>query len=76
MNQLIERFQGKGYGELKKEVGQVVFDFLTNLQAKYKEIIQSGKIDEVLAQGAEKANYIANKKIRKVYKKIGFTITK
>ncbi len=31
---------------------------------------------KVLAQGAEKANYIANKKIRKVYKKIGFTITK
>lgn len=76
IDSIVERFQGKGYGELKKEVGQVVFDFLTNLQAKYKEIIQSGKIDEVLAQGAEKANYIANKKIRKVYKKIGFTITK
>ena len=57
-------------------VGQTVFDFLTDLQTKYKEIISSGQIDEILAQGAEKANYIANKKIRKVYKKIGFTISK
>lgn len=73
---IVKRFEGKGYGELKKEIGQTVFDFLTNLQAKYKEIIQSGIIDEVLKQGAEKASLVANKKIRKVYKKIGFTITK
>jgi tryptophanyl-tRNA synthetase len=31
-------------------------------------------IDQVLKDGAQKANYIANKKIRKVYKKVGFTI--
>lgn len=73
---IVNRFQGKGYGELKKEIGQTVFDFLTNLQAKYKEIIKSGMIDEVLKEGAEKANYIANKKVQKVYRKIGFTITK
>ena len=73
---IVKRFEDKGYGEFKKEVGQVVFDFLSDLQEKYKAIISSGKIDEVLSQGAEKANYIANKKIRKVYKKIGFTIKK
>ena len=76
IDSIVSRFQGKGYGELKKEIGQTVFDFLTDLQTKYKEIISSGQIDEILAQGAEKANYIANKKIRKVYKKIGFTISK
>lgn len=76
IDSIVERYQGKGYGELKKEIGQTVFDFLTDLQAKYKEIMNSKVIDDVLKQGAEKANYIANKKIRKVYKKIGFTITK
>ncbi|MDX8418403.1 tryptophan--tRNA ligase [Absicoccus intestinalis] len=76
IDSIVSRFQGKGYGELKKEIGQTVFDFLTDLQTKYKEIISSGQIDVILAQGAEKANYIANKKIRKVYKKIGFTISK
>lgn len=73
---IIKRYEGKGYGELKKEIGQTVFDFLTDLQAKYKKIIESNVIDQILEEGAKKASYVANKKIRKVYKKIGFTITK
>lgn len=73
---IVKRYEGKGYGELKKEVGQTVFDFLTDLQAKYKKIIESNVIDQILEEGAKKASYVANKKIRKVYKKIGFTITK
>lgn len=73
---IVKRYEGKGYGELKKEIGQTVFNFLTDLQAKYKKIIESNVIDQILEEGAKKANYVANKKIRKVYKKIGFTITK
>lgn len=73
---IVARYEGKGYGELKKEIGQTVFDFLTDLQAKYKEIIASGKVNEVLKEGAEKARRIADKKIDKVYRKVGFTITK
>lgn len=73
---IVKRYEGKGYGELKKEIGQTVFDFLTDLQAKYKKIIESNIIDQILEEGAKKASYVANKKIRKVYKKIGFTITK
>ena len=73
---IVKRYEGKGYGELKKEIGQTVFDFLTDLQAKYKKIFESNVIDQILEEGAKKASYVANKKIRKVYKKIGFTITK
>lgn len=73
---IVARFEGKGYGELKKEIGQTVFDFLSDLQAKYRDIISSGKINEVLKAGAEKANRIADKKVDKVYRKIGFNITK
>lgn len=73
---IVKRYESKGYGELKKEIGQTVFDFLTDLQAKYKKIIESNIIDQILEEGAKKASYVANKKIRKVYKKIGFTVTK
>lgn len=73
---IVARFEGKGYGELKKEIGQTVFDFLTDLQAKYKEIIASGKVNEVLKDGAIKASRIADKKVDKVYRKIGFNVTK
>lgn len=40
IDHIVARYEGKGYGELKKEVGQAVFDFLTELQIKYHEIIK------------------------------------
>ena len=67
---IVARYEGKGYGELKKEIGQTVFDFLTDLQAKYKEIIASGKVNEVLKEGAIKASRIADKKVDKVYRRL------
>lgn len=74
IDSIVARYEGKGYGELKKETGDVVFNFLTDLQTRYKEIVESGIIKKVLEKGAEKANAIANKKVRKVYKKVGLTI--
>ena len=73
---IVNRYQGKGYGELKKEIGQTVFDFLTNLQTKYKDVLDRKIVDQVLQNGAQKAGIIANKKVQKVYRKVGFTITK
>ena len=73
---IVERYQGKGYGELKKEVGDIVFDFLSDLQKRYKEIVASGVIEEVLREGNAKASRIAEKKVRKVKKKLGFQILK
>lgn len=74
IDSIVERFQGKGYGELKKEIGDGVEMFLTDLQSKYREIIKSGIIEEVLQQGKEKASYIAHKKMLKVKKKLGFQL--
>lgn len=74
IDSIVERYQGKGYDELKKETGDVVFNFLTDLQARYQDIISSGKINEILNEGAQKASKVANKKIAKVYRKVGLTI--
>ena len=73
---IVERYQGKGYGELKKEVGDVVYQFLSDLQDRYRAIMASGQIDAILKEGNEKASRIAEKKLRKVKKKIGFQIIK
>ena len=74
IDSIVARYEGKGYGELKTECGDVVFNFLTELQARYKQILSEGIIDKVLAEGAAKASRIANKKISKVYRKVGFSI--
>ncbi len=71
---IVSRYEGKGYGELKKEIGDTVEKFLTDLQARYKEIVASGICEKVLADGKEKAQAIAFKKVRKVKKKLGFQL--
>lgn len=74
IEELVTMFEGKGYGELKAFVGDTVFDFLVNLQAKYHEVIKSGIIEQTLKEGSEKAGMIARKKMYKVKKKVGFQI--
>lgn len=76
IDSIVSRYQGKGYGELKKEVGEVVYQFLSDLQERYRSIIASGQIDEILRKGNEKASRIAEKKLQNVKKKIGFQILK
>lgn len=71
---ITSRYEGKGYGEFKKEVANAVFDFLTNLQKNYETIIKSGLVEQVIAEGNMKASKLAAKKLRKVKRKIGFEI--
>ena len=71
---IVNRYEGKGYGEFKKEVGQQVFDFLADLQKRYNEIIASGMAEQVIKEGNEKASFIARKKLSKVKRKIGFEV--
>ena len=74
MTSIVEEFKDKGYGELKKYVADVVCKELEKIQTNYKQIIESGKIDEILKEGAQKASYIANKTVAKVQRKIGLEI--
>ena len=70
----IEReFAGKGYGEFKTAVGEVVADVLAPIQEEQKRLLADKKhLGEVLASGAERAYKTARKTLSKVYRKIGF----
>ena len=48
-------------------------DCLNPIREEAKRLIaDKGYLDSVYKEGAQKASYIANKTLRKVYKKIGF----
>ena len=64
------------YGEFKKAVADVVVDVLAPFQEKYKEVLASEKIDEILDNGAKRASYIANKTLNKVKKTVGLYVHK
>jgi len=66
-------FEGKGYGDFKAAVGEVVADKLEPIQAEQKRLLSDKKyLNSVLSLGAERAFKIARKTLSKVYRKIGF----
>ena len=66
-------FEGKGYGHLKNAVIEAVNEALAPLQKTYQELVgDSGYIDEVLAQGAEKACQVAERTVQVVKERMGF----
>lgn len=68
-----KEFAGKGYGDFKLAVGEVVADSLSEIQDKYKTFISDKEqLNKILIEGAEKASYVAQKTLRKVYRKVGF----
>ncbi len=67
------QFEGKGYGELKKAVAEAVIECLRPLQARYNELAgEQGYLDDVLKQGAERAEGIAEKTLALVQERVGF----
>jgi tryptophanyl-tRNA synthetase len=68
----VEYFNGKGYGDFKKEVTEVVIESLKPIQDRYNELIKDKQyINGILKYNAERAGSIAQRTLRKVYKKVG-----
>lgn len=65
-------FEGKGYGDLKKAVVEQINERLTPLQARYNQLVnEEGYLDSILAQGAEKANQVAEQTLALARDRIG-----
>lgn len=64
------QYAGKGYGDFKKGLADVVVNSLESFQNKFKTIKDS-EIQKILNNGAKKAEAIAVKKMKEVKDKIG-----
>lgn len=72
-----KEFDGQGYGNFKMAVGEAVADLLGRIQEKYNELDnpENDKIlREICEKGAQKAETIAQKKLREVYDTVGFIL--
>ena len=66
------RFEGKGYGDLKKALAEVIIEGLRSLQERYQSLAkETGHIDGVLKEGAGKARPLAEKMLAEVKEKVG-----
>ncbi len=69
----VKEFEGKGYGELKMAVGEAVVSVLKPLQDEVARLEKEKTyIDSIIKENGEKAQYFANKTLRKVQRKVGF----
>jgi tryptophanyl-tRNA synthetase len=69
---VVEDYAGRGYGDLKKDLAEIVVDFLVPFQARVDEYLDDpALLDRVLAQGAERARAVAAPTLDRVYDRIG-----
>lgn len=75
ISEIEKEFSGIGYGDFKVAVGESVAKMLAPLQERYNEIINDKDyLDSIIKNNAVKANYYANKTLRKVEKKVGYPL--
>ncbi|MBR4990356.1 MAG: tryptophan--tRNA ligase [Oscillospiraceae bacterium] len=66
-------FAGQGYGKFKPVVGDAVIEHLRPIREESQRLLKDkAYLEGVYRDGAQKASYVAEKTLRKVYKKVGF----
>ena len=73
LQEAVKEFEGKGYGELKMAVGEAVVSVLKPLQDEVARLEkEKAYLDSIIKENGEKAQYFANKTLRKAQRKVGF----
>lgn len=65
------KYENSNYGTFKNDLAEVVVNELKPIQDKYNQIINSKELDEILNEGMKRAKLLAQRKINKVYHKVG-----
>lgn len=74
-DQIEQSFAGKGYGDLKKAAVEQLTNCLQPLQEKYNRYInEPGYLDQILGNGAERAEAVAEKTLQTVKERMGFAL--
>lgn len=71
ISEIEEMYSGKGYGEFKGDLAQVVINVIKPIQERYNQLIESKELDDILDRGAEKANKIASETLKRMENAMG-----
>jgi tryptophanyl-tRNA synthetase len=73
IDKLVDEYAGRGYGDLKKDTAEAVVEFVSPIKARVDEFMADlSELETVLAVGAQRANDVASKTVRRVYDRLGF----
>ena len=70
----VERdYDGRGYGDLKGDVGEAVVELFAPMQERYRELrADEGELRRLLRVGADKARETSAPTLRQIYERMGF----
>lgn len=73
VDDLVAAYDGQGYGALKKDLADVVVEFVTPFRERTLGLMEDReRLDAVLADGAARATAIAERTLADVYDQVGF----
>ena len=72
IDEIVAQYEGSGYGQFKKDLVEIVNNYLAPIQEKYYDIRQSDELIRVLKEGTEKASAVAERTMKRVREKVGF----
>ena len=72
--ELEAKYEGKGYGDLKKDLVEVVVEALAPIKERYEKIRHSDELIEILKDGAVRADAIAQQTMKRVKENFGLGI--
>ena len=71
VDDIVAMYEGKGYGDFKKDLVEITVDALAPIKERFDEIRSSQELIDILEDGAEKANAIAEKTMARVKDNFG-----
>jgi len=71
---IVTRYEGRGYGDFKKDLVEVTVDALRPIRERFQEIRLSRELIHILRDGAEKANAVSEKTMKRVKERFGLGV--
>ena len=73
IDELEQKYDGKGYGALKTDLAEVMVEFVTPFRERTQQYLDDPEtLDSILAKGAEKARAVAAETLSQAYDSVGF----
>src|SRR5262245_42011683 len=73
IDEIAKEYDGRGYGDFKKDLADVVVEFVTPFRDRTFELLgDPAELDAILRAGAEKAGAVAERTLADVYDRVGF----
>ena len=71
---IVNRYEGRGYGDFKKDLVEVTVDALRPIRERFQEIRPSRELIHILRDGADKANAVSEKTMKRVKERFGLGV--